>query len=131
MTSIGQWRPRSIIMSDFISLLFFQDSGSHMSVGPLRDKITSGVPTFPESSQCGCVSLTPSSCDSWVYMFCYWLCDSCYFTNVVVPLFLQYFINQWKILYFLHLFLMKWNIHQYFTIYYNLVKESPSFYNII
>ena len=58
------------IMSDSISLSVFQDSGPHMSVGPLRNKITSGVHTFPESSQCSCVSLTPSSCDSRVYMFC-------------------------------------------------------------
>ena len=43
-------RPRSSIMSDSISLLVFQDSGPHMSAGPLRDEITSGVPTFTESS---------------------------------------------------------------------------------
>ena len=37
-----------------------------MSAGPLRDEIASGVPTFPESSQCSCVSLTPSivTCES-------------------------------------------------------------------
>ena len=52
------------IISDSISLLVCQDSGPHMSVGPLRDEITSGVPTCPESSQCSCVSLTPSSCIS-------------------------------------------------------------------
>ena len=51
-------------MFDSIILLVCQDSGPHMSVGPLRDDITSGVPTCPKSSQCSCVSLTPSSCIS-------------------------------------------------------------------
>ena len=49
------------IISGSISLLVCQDSCPHMSAGPLRDEITSGVPTCPESSQCSCVSLTPSS----------------------------------------------------------------------
>ena len=100
-----------------------------MSVGPLRDEITSGVPTCPKSSQCGCVSLTPSCCDLWVYMFFCWWCDSCYLTYVVVLLFWQYSINQWNILHFLQFFIMKLNIHQDFTISYNLVKDSPRFYN--
>ena len=38
------------VMFDSISLLVFQDSGPHMSTGPLRDEITSGVPTCLESS---------------------------------------------------------------------------------
>ena len=116
------------IISDSISLLVCEDSGPHMSAGPLRDEITSGVPTFHESNQYNCVSLTPSSCDSRVYMFYCWWCDSCYLTNVVVPLFLQYFINQWKIHQFL---LMKLNICQVFTTLYNKMKDLPRFYNII
>ena len=48
-------KQRSSIMSNSISLPVCQDSGSHMSVGPIRDEITSGVPTFRESSQCSCV----------------------------------------------------------------------------
>ena len=131
MTIIGQWRPRSIIMYDSISLSVCQDSGPHMSTGPLRDEITSGFPTCPESSQCSCVSLTPSSCYLWVYMFYWSWCDSCYLTNVVVPLFWQYSINQWKIRQFLQFFIMKLNIRQDFTISYNLVKYSPRDYNIV
>ena len=45
------------IISDSISLLVCQDLGPHMSTGPLRDEITSGVPTFPESSQCSTCSV--------------------------------------------------------------------------
>ena len=60
LTEVKLWS----IMSDSISLSVCQDSGPHMSVGPLRDEITSGAPTCPESSQYSCVSLTPSSCDS-------------------------------------------------------------------
>ena len=58
------------IMSNSISLSLCQDSGPHMSARPLRDEITSGFPTSPEYIQCSCVSLTPSSCDSLVYLFC-------------------------------------------------------------
>jgi len=115
----------------FYYLSFCQDSGPHMFVGPLRDEITSGVPTCPKSSQCSCVSLTPSCCDLWVYMFCCWWCDSCYLTNVVVLLFWQYSINQWKIRQFLQFFIMKLNIRQVFTTLYNKMKDSPRFYNII
>ena len=57
-------RPRSSIMPNSMILSVCQDSGPHMSAGPLRDEITIGVPTFPESSQCNCVSLRPSSCIS-------------------------------------------------------------------
>ena len=32
------------VMSDSISLSICQDSGPHMSIGPLRDEITSGAP---------------------------------------------------------------------------------------
>ena len=110
-----------------MSLSVCQDSGPHMSVGPLRDEITSGVPTCPESSQCSCVSLTPSCCDLWVYMFCCWWCDSCYLTNVVILLFWQYYINQWKIHQFLQFFIMKLNIRQVFTTLYNKMKDSPNF----
>ena len=60
LTKVKLWS----IMSNFISLSVCQDSGPHIFAGPLRDKITSGVPTYPESSQYSCVSLTPSSCDS-------------------------------------------------------------------
>ena len=49
-------------------------------------------------------------------MFCWWWSDLCYLTNVGVPLFLQYFINQWKIRQFLHFLIMKLNIRQDFTI---------------
>ena len=52
------------IISDSISLLVCQDSGPHMSARPLRDEIKIGVPTCPKSSQCSCVSLTPSICIS-------------------------------------------------------------------
>ena len=52
------------VMSDSISLSVCQDSSPHMSTRPLRDEITSGVPTCLESSQCSCVSFTPSSCIS-------------------------------------------------------------------
>ena len=44
-------------MYDSISLSVCQDSGPHMSAGPLRDEITSGVPTCPESSQCSTCSV--------------------------------------------------------------------------
>ena len=44
-------------MYDSISLSVCQDSGPHMSAGPLRDEITSGVPTFPESNQCSTCSV--------------------------------------------------------------------------
>ena len=44
-------------MYDSISLSVCQDLGPHMSAGPLRDEITSGVPTFPESSQCSTSSV--------------------------------------------------------------------------
>ena len=57
-------RPRLSIMSDSISLSGCQDTGHHMSCRPLSDEITSGVPTFLESSKLNCVSLTPSSYDS-------------------------------------------------------------------
>ena len=115
----------------FYYLSVCQDSGPHMSVGPLRDEIASGVPTCPESSQCSCVSLTPSYCDLWVYMFYCWWSDSCYLTNVVVLLFWQYSINQWKVRQFLQFFIMKLNIRQVFTTLYNKMKDSPRFYNII
>ena len=102
----------------FYYLSVCQDSGPHMSVGPLRDEITSGVPTCPESSQCSCVSLTPSCCDLWVYMFCCWWCDSCYLTNVVIFFILTILYKSVK-------------DSPVFTIFYNEVKYSPSFYNII
>ena len=46
LTKVKLWS----IMSDSISLSICQGSGHHMSDGPLRDEITSGLPTCPESS---------------------------------------------------------------------------------
>ena len=113
---------------EFISLSRFRSPHVRWTI---KDEITSGVPTCPESSQFSCGSLTPSCCDLWVYMFCCWWCDSCYLTNVVILLFWQYSINQWKIHQFLQFFIMKLNIRQVFTTLYNKMKDSPIFYNII